>query len=412
MSQDDTFQRLSERLASYRQEMVELQRELVRRNAVGPENGGPGEGAKAAFLKELLESWGLKVDHYPAPDARLAEGQRPNLVAWLPGRRPEKVWVLSHLDVVPPGEVSLWQSDPFTLRVEGDRLYGRGTEDNHQGIVTSLMAAKAFLDLGLTPERTVALVLVADEETGSHLGLEFLLRQARQLFSREDLIIVPDAGSADGTLIEVAEKSILWLKLTLLGQQAHASRPQLGRNTLRACAHLIVALEGLRREFPMENQMFRPPESTFEPTRKEANVENINTIPGRDVFYLDCRVLPEIDLARVMSRVRAIGAEVVEKFGVTLEVEPVQELPSAPPTSPEAPVVLALQRAIREVYGRQATPQGIGGGTVAAFFRQQGLPAAVWMTVSDTAHQPNEFCLLSNLLGDARVLAHVFLSEP
>ena len=410
MSQDDTFQRLSELLTSYRQEMVEMQRELVRRNAVGPENGGPGEGAKAAFLKELLESWGLKVDSYPAPDARLAEGQRPNLVAWLPGRWPEKVWVLSHLDVVPPGEVSLWQSDPFTLRVEGDRLYGRGTEDNHQAIVTSLMAAKAFLDLGLTPERTVALALVADEETGSHLGLEFLLRQARHLFSREDLIIVPDAGNVDGTLIEVAEKSILWLKLTLLGQQAHASRPQLGRNTLRACAHLIVALEGLRREFPTENQLFRPPESTFEPTRKEANVDNINTIPGRDVFYLDCRVLPEIDLALVMGRVRAIGAEVAERFGVTLEVEPVQELPSAPPTPAEAPVVLALQRAIREVYGRQATPQGVGGGTVAAFFRQQGLPAAVWMTVSDTGHQPNEFCLLSNLVGDARVLAHVFLS--
>ena len=56
-------------------------------------------------------------------------------------------------------------------------------------------------------------------------------------------------------------------------------------------------------------------------------------------------------------------------------------------------------------------PRGIGGGTVAAFFRQQGLPAAVWMTVSQTAHQPNEFCLLSNLVGDARVLAHVFLEE-
>ena len=96
---------------------------------------------------------------------------------------------------------------------------------------------------------------------------------------------------------------------------------------------------------------------------------------------------------------------------MTLEVEPVQELPSAPPTDPEAPVVMALKRAIREVYGREATPRGIGGGTVAAFFRQVGLPAAVWMTVSDTAHQPNEFCLLSNLLGDARVLAHVFLAE-
>jgi succinyl-diaminopimelate desuccinylase len=101
---------------------------------------------------------------------------------------------------------------------------------------------------------------------------------------------------------------------------------------------------------------------------------------------------------------------VAQKFGVTLEVEPVQELQAAPATAPDAPVVLALQKAIREVYGREGKPRGIGGGTVAAFFRQQGIPAAVWMTVSDTAHSPNEFCLLSNLLGDAKVLAHIFLS--
>jgi len=139
-------------------------------------------------------------------------------------------------------------------------------------------------------------------------------------------------------------------------------------------------------------------------------VPNINTIPGRDVFYLDCRVLPDYDLARVKARITDIAREVAGRFGVTLEVEPVQELPSAPATDPQAPVVQALTRAIREVYGREATPRGIGGGTVAAFFRQVNLPAAVWMTVSDTAHQPNEFCRLSSLLGDARVLAHVFLT--
>jgi succinyl-diaminopimelate desuccinylase len=338
-------------------------------------------------------------------------GERPNLVAWLPGKKPEKVWVLSHLDVVPPGDESLWDSDPFTLRVDGDRLYGRGTEDNHHGIVTSLMAVKALLDLNLTPHRTVALALVADEETGSQKGLAHLLREQGQLFSAQDLIIVPDAGSPDGTLIEVAEKSILWLRLELLGKQAHASRPALGRNTLRATAHVIVALENLSREFSRRDPLFQPPESTFEPTQKEANVPNINTIPGRDVFYLDCRVLPEYDLAKVKERVQVLGAEVAERFGVTLSVAPVQELPSAPSTSPEAPVVRALQRAIQKVYGREGKPQGIGGGTVAAFFRQLDLPAAVWMTVSQTAHQPNEFCSLNNLVGDAQVLAHVFLLE-
>jgi succinyl-diaminopimelate desuccinylase len=411
MNRDDAFRRLSERLDTYGPPMIDLQRELVRRNAVGPENGGPGEAAKAVFLKNLLEGWGLKVDNFPAPDSLVAESERPNLVAYLPGRRPEKVWVLSHLDVVPPGDESLWNSDPFDLKVEGDRLYGRGAEDDHHGIVSSLMAVKAFLDLGIAPERTVALALVSDEETGNHLGLEFVVQKHRELFSNQDLIIVPDAGSEDGTLIEVAEKSILWLRLELLGRQAHASRPQVGRNTLRACAHVIVALEELTREFSQQNPLFHPPGSTFEPTRKEENVGNINTIPGRDVFYLDCRVLPEIDLERVKERVRDIGAAVAQKFGVTLEIEPVQDLPAAPATAPDAPVVLALQRAIRAVYGREASPQGIGGGTLAAFFRQQGLPAAVWMSASDTAHQPNEFCLLSSLLGDAKVLAHVFLEK-
>jgi succinyl-diaminopimelate desuccinylase len=409
MTTAEIFRRVSERLDTYHEQVIALQRELVSRVALGPQVGGVGEGDKAAFLEDLLESWGLEVHNYPAPDDRVPLGSRPNLVAYLPGTRPEKVWVLSHLDVVPPGDLSLWESDPFTLRVDGDRLYGRGTEDDHHGIVMSLMAVRAFLDLNLTPERTLALALVADEETGNDKGLAYLLREHPGLFSPQDLIIVPDAGSNDGTMIEVAEKSILWLKVTLLGQQGHASRPHKAKNTLRAAAHVIVALDDLQREFPRPDPLFRPPMSTFEPTRKEANVPNINTIPGKGVFYLDCRVLPDYELDQVVERVRAMATVAAGKFGVAVEVEPVQTLPSAPPTSPEAPVVKALQQAIRQVYGREATPQGIGGGTVAAFFRQEGLPAAVWMTANDCAHQPNEFCFLSHILGDAKVLAHVCL---
>jgi len=411
MEEFENFNQVAERLGTYREQIIELQRELVARVAVGPDQGGPGEQEKAEFLRDLLTNWGLQVDNYPAPDPRVAGGERPNLVAWLPGSGPQKVWVLSHLDVVPPGDMSLWHSDPYTLRVEGDHLYGRGTEDNHHGIVASLMAVRALLDLGITPTRTVGLALVSDEETGSRNGLDFLLKSQPHLFSSEDLIIVPDAGSPDSTLVEVAEKSILWLRLTLVGKQCHASRPQMGRNTMRACAHVIVALEALHQEFAGENPLFDPPESTFEPTQKEANVPNINTIPGRDVFYLDCRVLPEYDLKEVKTRVMALGNEVAKQFGVSLTMEVVQHIQSPPATDSQAPVVRALVNAIQIVYGREARPQGIGGGTVAAFFRQQGLPAAVWMTVSHTAHQPNEFCLVGNLMGDARVLAHVFLVE-
>jgi len=54
---------------------------------------------------------------------------------------------------------------------------------------------------------------------------------------------------------------------------------------------------------------------------------------------------------------------------------------------------------------------GIGGGTVAAFFRKAGIPAAVWSTMDDTAHSPDEYCLVENMLNDAKVFAHVFLQE-
>jgi succinyl-diaminopimelate desuccinylase len=410
MDNSGVFPRLQQIITGYRQDMIELQRELVRRVAVGPDNYGPGEAEKASLLTAELEKLGLTVTDYPAPDGRVAGGQRPNLVALLPGRRSEKVWVLSHLDVVPVGELNLWNTDPFMLHVDGDLLYGRGVEDDHHGIVASFFAVRAFIEAGITPARTIALALVSDEETGSQKGLAYLLAHHRELFSPRDLIIVPDAGNAEGTLIEIAEKSMLWLRLEIQGKQCHASKPGLGINTLTATAHFIVALETLAQEFPAVDPFFDPPHSTFEPTKKEANVQNINTIPGLGVFYLDCRVLPMYDLGLVIAKVKEIAGEIERRFGVTILVTSVQEAQSPPATPADAPVVQALTRAVQDVYQRRAEPRGIGGGTVAAFFRRLGLPAAVWMTDEFTAHQPNEYVNINHLIGDCQVFAHVFLN--
>jgi succinyl-diaminopimelate desuccinylase len=203
---------------------------------------------------------------------------------------------------------------------------------------------------------------------------------------------------------------MLWLKLEIYGKQCHASKPDLGVNTLRAAAHFIVALEALTQEFKAVDPFFDPPGSTFEPTKIEANVQNINTIPGLGVFYLDCRVLPEYALGMVIARVKEIAGEVERRFGVTITVKTVQEVQSPPATPADAPVVQALTQAVQAVYKRRAEPRGIGGGTVAAFFRRLGLPAAVWMTDEFTAHQPNEYVNLNHLIGDCQVFAHIFLN--
>jgi len=81
------------------------------------------------------------------------------------------------------------------------------------------------------------------------------------------------------------------------------------------------------------------------------------------------------------------------------------------PTPDDAPVVKALQKAIKELRDKEAQPMGIGGGTVASYFRRRGYQAAVWGTMDESAHQPNEYCKISNMVEDAKVFAHVFLQD-
>jgi succinyl-diaminopimelate desuccinylase len=63
---------------------------------------------------------------------------------------------------------------------------------------------------------------------------------------------------------------------------------------------------------------------------------------------------------------------------------------------------------MKELRGRRPKPMGIGGGTVAAYFRRAGIPAAVWGTMAETAHSPDEYCLIKNILDDAKIFAHIF----
>jgi succinyl-diaminopimelate desuccinylase len=275
-------------------------------------------------------------------------------------------------------------------------------------LVASYLAAKALLETKTTPKYDVCLLFVADEEVGSNFGIKYVLDN-HNIFGKDDLIIVPDAGEPSGEAIEVAEKSILWLKVETKGKQGHGSRPDLAKNAFRAASNLVVKLEDLYREFGDKETLYDPPYSTFEPTKKEPNVPNVNTIPGDDVFHVDCRVLPHYPLAKIESKIRGWADEIEKKYSVAITLSSSQKAEAAPPTSPDSPVVIALSAAIKKVYNVQARPYGIGGGTVAALFRRAGYPAAVWAKIHESAHQPNEYSFLSNTLGDAKVFAHVFM---
>lgn len=405
----EVLDRVSRRLAELEPEMVRMQEELVARPAVSPASGGEGEQARVEYLRPLLEGWGLAVTEYRAPDPAAPCGYRPSLVARLAGQdRSRTLWVMTHLDVVPAGPRELWQTDPFAATVRDGRIYGRGVEDNQQELVASCFAARVALELGLVPAFDVALMLVADEEVGSKYGADWLLAN-HELCGADDLVVVPDAGNAEGTMLEVAEKSIAWVRFRVLGAQAHASMPALGKNAHRVGAAVVLAVDrALHERFADRDPLYSPPESTFEPTRKEENVPNVNTIPGEDVFHFDCRVLPQYRLEDVLAVMKETAEKVAAEAGAGVGLTTSQWLQAPPPTPADAEVVRMLARAVREVLGREAAPAGIGGGTVASFFRRRGIPTVVWGRSTGSAHQPNEFCIIANMREDALVYAHLF----
>jgi succinyl-diaminopimelate desuccinylase len=406
---------------------IELQTELCKRPAVAPESGGEGELDKAIWLESWLTKHGFPFTRIDVKDDRAKGKVRPNIIvdvsaACSPGGAaatstpPRTLWIMAHLDVVPPGEVNLWDTNPWELvrkeEAGGVRLIGRGTEDNQQGLVASLIAAAALKEKGCNPTLPVKLLFCADEEYGNTYGVAALLKERRDLFGKDDLLLVPDGGDKKGECIEIAEKNLLWLEFTTIGKQAHGSRPDLGNNAHLAGAELAVVLnDALGAIFNERDPLFEPDRSTFEPTKKSANVPNINTIPGEDRFCIDMRILPRYSINSVLSAVEEVIKEIEKKRGVTIRYTIVQRVES-PATPQDSPLVLMLARAIEAVYGLKARPVGVGGGTVSAFFRNEGIHCAVWSKIDETLHQPNEYALLENILGDAKVMALLMLETP
>lgn len=393
--------------------MVELESLLTSIPALAPENKGDGEAKKAEALIKWLKEAGVKdeyIEEIDAPDDRVTGGKRPNVIVTIPGEKDDfNIWVMAHLDVVPAGELKLWNTDPWKVTEKDGKIYGRGVEDNQQGLVSAVFAGLSYIKNNVKPAHTVKLLFMADEEVGSAYGMIWLLHNTK-LFSKNDLYLIPDGGDKEGITIEVAEKNLLWLKVNVLGKQCHGSRPDQGSNACLAANALSLSLHGLEKKFSRKDPLFDPPYSTFQPTMRLANVEGINIIPGEDTFCMDMRILPCYRLDKVQKEIEKLCRKCEKKYGVKVTYTFPQKSES-PATSCDAPVVKKLASAIKKVHGKTARTIGIGGGTVGAELRREGMACVVWSTMDECAHMPNEYCIIENIAKDALTLAELFSED-
>ncbi len=273
--------------------------------------------------------------------------------------------------------------------------------------MTGLLILHELVKNSYTPDLTLALLLVADEETRNVYGIDHVLKTNPNLIKKNDLVLIPDFGTAEGDLIEIGEKGVLWLKVEVNGKQCHGSTPDEGINAFVAMSDMVLQIKDVENSFTKRDALFTPDRTTIVPTRHTENVPNVNTISGKEIFYLDCRVLPEYSFKELIAKIEELARKIEEKHGVSITISIDNSEESSPTTSEDAEVVQKLKKAIQTTYGTVCKTGGVGGATVGCAIRKLGIDVAVWSSAIPNYHQPNEGAKISYALGDAQTFAQL-----
>jgi len=368
-------------------EITGLLARLVAAETVNP----PGnEHRAAAVVTEYLDAAGI-------PYRRIeAEPGRTNLLAEV-GSGAGGLLLACHLDVVPAGEG--WNTPPFEPVIRDGLLYGRGACDNKGALAACLVAAKYLAEEGFDQGRLV-LACVADEESGSRLGMQYLVDEG---LIDARYAIIPDTPDHMSS-VSVSEKALLFVKVTSFGRQAHGSTPHKGVNA-------IMNLTGFLGELDAAD-LTGAPHRLHSPTT--TNVGRItggtapNMVPASAEAIVDVRYTPDQTMDEIMGKFRSVADRVRSaREDARFEVEVFQHLPPFE-ISATSPVVREISTASLAVLGREPRVTGNSGTTVAKQLVAAGIGAIGFSPGDkDAPHTANEYIELVELADFAAIVVRV-----
>ncbi|MFS2012587.1 acetylornithine deacetylase [Azospirillum sp. CT11-132] len=344
-------------------------------SVVGTPNGAIVDG-----IRGVLEGAGVRVRVLSGP-----EGDRYNLFATI-GPAMVPGYVLSgHMDVVPATEPE-WTSDPFRMRADGDRLYGRGTSDMKGFIAAALAALPALTAAPLA--RPIHLAFTYDEEAGCQ-GAPHLLPHLPALCAPPLGVIV---GEPSGLRAVRAHKGKAAARLTVRGRSGHSSRPDQGLNAIHAMADALtaaVAQADRLTQGPLDS-VFEPPYSSLQVGTIQGGLA-VNIIPDACTAEFEARAIAGIDPVTLLEPVRE-AAERLEERGFAVDWTQTGAYPALflAARSP-------LARLLEELTGQE--PQAaVSYGTEAGLYQTAGIDAIICGPGDIArAHRPNEHILVEEL---------------
>ncbi len=411
MSQAATYAQLDAWIDQHFDEQVKLLQELVR----VPTDSPPGNNAPHADrTAELFKGFGFEAEKHPVPEDVVKEHglqSITNLIVRRPyGPGGRTIALNAHGDVVPPGEG--WTHDPYGGEIVDGKMYGRATAVSKCDFTTFAFAVRALEAVARPSKGQIELHFTYDEEFGGDLGPGWLLSKG---------LTKPDLMVAAGFSYQVvtAHNGCLQLEVTVHGDMAHAAIPDSGIDALQGATHILQALYRLNADYLQVSSKVEGIAHPYLNIGQISGGTNTNVVPGKVVFKLDRRMIPEENPAEVEAALRQTIAQAAASFqpprgGKALKVDVRRMLlaNAMVPLAGNQPLVKAIQLHGGEVFGEPIPALGTPLYTDVRLYVERGIPGVIYgagpRTVREShAKRADERIDLQDLRRATQVMARV-----
>ncbi|MDH4188811.1 MAG: succinyl-diaminopimelate desuccinylase [Betaproteobacteria bacterium] len=355
---------------------LDLARQLIARRSVTPDDAGCQE-----LLVARLAAAGFRCE-------TMRCGEVTNLWAKHGDGHPLLCFA-GHTDVVPPGPLDQWDSDPFVPTIRDGKLYGRGAADMKSSIAAFVIAAVDFVTERPDHRGAIALLITSDEEGPSVDGTVRVVERLKERGETIDFCLVGEPSSAKqlGDIIKNGRRGSLSGRLTVRGVQGHVAYPQLAMNPIHLLAPALAELAAIR--WDAGNEFFPP--TTWQVSNIQSGTGAANVIPGRLELDFNFRFSTASTEASLKERFESVLRRHALDYSIawTLSGRPFLTQPGE--------LVTAVQRALTTHIGVDAE-LSTSGGTSDGRFIADICPQIVELgPVNASIHKLNEHIELEAL---------------
>jgi succinyl-diaminopimelate desuccinylase len=350
-------------------DVLALTRELVRRVSVTPDDAGCQD-----LVATRLAAAGFRIE-------RLPFGPVQNLWATHGQGGPVLVF-LGHTDVVPPGPVDAWASDPFLPAIRDGYLYGRGTADMKGSVAAFVIALEQFVAEHPDHAGTVAVLLTSDEEGDAIDGVRKVAEHFRAIGQTIDYCVTGEPSSKEklGDLLRVGRRGTLSGTLTIRGIQGHVAYPEKARNPIHQAMAPLAEL--CARQWDDGYPEF--PTSSFQISNIHSGTGANNVIPGSCEVVFNFRYNPGWQTADLEREVHAV----LDRHGLDYEIR--WHRGGEPFLTREGPLRRVVREVLKDRCGVVPEENTSGGTSDARFIAPLGAEVVEMGPVNASIHKVDE----------------------